>query len=202
MNVNLKRRFQFATGLVYQEEFQVNSYDVMLSMLTVSTDHDEQNIAYERMKYWVNRVLYDSVLISETSERLSAYQSTGQRLVILPEEPVDQLVGMMLYLKLNAVMENRMVVTGVELSSEVGENMIYSHAVSENLGPLQFDGWWSDARPVWNDAKKRPSGSNIIELDRMPEWGDLELDWHKDQVQEKNTVVFADFNNSNKHEDK
>lgn len=198
-NVSLKRRFKFATGLVYENYFQVNNYEVLLTMLTISDDHEEQNVAYERMKYWINHILNDSVMISETSEKLDAYRATGQRLLILPEEPVDQLVGIMLYLKLNVIMENRMVISEVELSSEVGENMIYSHRVSENVGPFQNAGWWIDPRPVWADAHKKKSKSKVIELDRMPEWGDLDLDWHKNESQENNTVVFADFN---KNEDK
>lgn len=198
-HVSLRRRFEFATGLVYENHFQINIYSVMLGMITVSEDNEEQNIAYERIKYWINHILNGSVLISENSEKLTAYQTTGQRLIIMPEEPVDQLVGIMLYLKLNVLMENRMVITDVEISSEIGEDMIYTHKTSENIGPFYSDGWWVDPRPVWADSRKKQSKSKVIEMERMPEWGDLDLDWHKDQNRENSTVVFADFN---RNEDK
>lgn len=192
MNVYLKKQLQFSTGLVYRDQFQINSYDVILKILTVSTDHDEQNIAYERMKYWIDYILQDSVLIDEHSEKLPAYQETGQRLIVIPEEPVDQLIGIMLYLKINAIMEKRMVITEVELSSAVGEDISYTHIAGEELGPLGVDGWWSDSRPVWSWTKKKQTEDKVIEMDRMPEWGDLDLDWATED-KEKSTVVFADF---------
>jgi hypothetical protein len=34
----------------------------------------------------------------------------GINVTTLPEEPVDQIIGMMLYYKLNAIMEGRMIV--------------------------------------------------------------------------------------------
>lgn len=199
MNVTLKQSFEFSTGLVYQNEFQVNTYSVTLKLLTVSTDSDAQNIAYERMKYWIYRVLQDSVLIDLFSDRLPAYQETGQRLLILPEEPVDQIIGIMLYLKLNSIMENRMVVTRVEISSTAGDNMVYSHYAGEELGPMKIDGWWSDPKPIWGTAKKPRGNNKVIELGRMPEWGDLDLDWNSPGEKENSTVVFADFN---KNDDK
>lgn len=171
----------------------------MLKLLTISTEHDQQNIAYERMKYWVNYILQDSVLISEASEKLDAYRATGQRLIIMPEDPVDQIVGIMLYLKLNAMMENRMVVAEIELSSGIGEDIVYSHCAGDALGPMGVDNWWVDPRPVWAETKKKPTGSKVIELDRMPEWGDLDLDWNAGQEKENSTVLFADFN---KNDDK
>lgn len=91
-----------------------------------------------------------------------------------------------------------MVITEVELSSSIGEDMVYTHAVGEELGPMGVDNWWVDPRPVWTSAKKRAK-DKVIELDRMPEWGDLDLDWQAGQEKENSTVLFADFN---KNDDK
>lgn len=188
------------TGMVYENKFAVNQYSVTLGMITVSDDNDQQNIAYERMKFWLFNVFQDGILISEHSDALAAWANTGSKVLSLPEEPVDQIVGMMLYLKLNSIMENRMVITDVELSSIEGDNTAYVHNHGENLGPLIEDGWWTDARPGWISTKSSGKRNKIVTLDRLPEWKDYDLDWAADTASDKNTVVFADFkrNDENK----
>ena len=199
MNVKLKKSFRFCTGIVYNNEFAINVYDVTLHMTTVSMSPEQQNIAYDRISYWVNEVLQDSVLISGDSKVLDAYKATRQRLIVFPHDPVDQIVGTMLYLKLNAITEDRLVVTGVELGSSYGDDVIYLHYDGEEIGPLSGTGWWTDSRPLWADTKKRKTVNKVISMDRMPEWSDLGLSWDDLPAQEDNTVVFADFpKNENK----
>jgi len=192
MNVRLSKSLSWCSGVIYQEGFFVNQYEVDLAMVTVSSDTDQQNIAYERMKYWVQNVLDNAVLIAHDSAILPAWQKTNARLLVLPEEPVDQIIGMMLYLKLNAVMENRLVVATTEVRSAVGDHMGYTHNNGENLGALSVDGWWSDSRPIWFDSRPREQ-DKIVALDRSPEWKDFQLDWNDQEANPSHTVVFADF---------
>lgn len=193
MNVRLKKNFVFYTGLVYDNKFSINEYSITLHMTTVSNDPDQHNIAYERMNYWINEVLHESVLIGADSEKLDAYRSTGQRMIVFPQGPVDQLVGVMLYLKLNAIAEGRMIVTDVELSSAFGDDVVYLHNSAEDIGSVSLEGWWTDPKPHWADVKKKKSSNKVISLDRMPEWSDLELQWEEHSDNENNTVVFGEF---------
>ena len=192
MNVRLKKTFGWYSGLVHQETFSVNHCSVEINMLTVSPSNDEQNIAYERMKFFVHSLLDDCILISEQSPLLPQYQKTGARVIVLPDEPVDQVVGMMLYLKLNAIMENRIVVTDVELWSKAGDSVSYLHSVGESLGPLVQSGWWTDPRPVCLSPGDKSSQGKIVNLDRIPEWRDHGLEWDQESESE-NSVVFAKF---------
>jgi hypothetical protein len=197
MNVRLKRNLSWYSAVVYNDQFLINNYTTELTMLTVAENNDEQNIAYERIKVWVYNLMTDAIFISQDHPKLDAYRKTGARVITFPGDPVDQIVGIMLYLKLNSIMENRMVVTDVELWSEAGDNMKYLHSISESLGPLTQDGWWIDPRPVYADAPRR--GKNkVISLDRMAEWKDYDLAWDDANAVETK-VVFADFNkNENK----
>ena len=199
MNVKLKKSFRFYTGLVYNNEFAINVYDATLHMTTVSMDTEQQNIAYDRMSYWIDQVLQDAVLIGSDSPILDAYRATGQRLIVFPQDPVDQVVGAMLYLKLNAITEDRLVITGVELSSSYGDDVVYLHYAGEEDGFLSNTGWWTDPRPFWSDTKKRKAVNKVISMDRMPEWSELGLAWEEPADQQDNTVVFEDFpKNENK----
>jgi hypothetical protein len=114
--------------------------------------------------------------------------------IVLPDEPVDQIMGMMLYLKYNAVMENRMVVTDVEISSVQGDNMGYLHSHGENLSPgLSRDGWWVDAAPTWYDITVTHTRDKVVSLNSRPEWADHGLAWTDATDKGSNSVVFADF---------
>jgi hypothetical protein len=191
MNVRIKKTFSWCCGVVYQEKFSVNHCSTELSMLTVVPDNEEQNIAYERMKFFVHEVLDDSILISEHSPLKEVYEKTGANLIYLPEEPVDQIVGMMLYLKLNAIMENRIVVTDVELWSKVGDSVSYLHSHGESLKPFTDGGWWTDPRPTCRSYQEKNT-QKIVNLDLIPEWKDHSLEWNNESGN-GNSVVFAKF---------
>jgi hypothetical protein len=195
MNVKLRKVFDFATGIVYNSEFHVNHYTASVSMTTVSDDPDEHNIAYERMKWWIDFVLGDSIIINENDPLLAQWMATEQRILVLPDQPVDQLVGIMMYLKLTAIVEGRINIDRIDVESTVGDNIEYIHYATENLGPLSIDGWWKDAGPTWAGTKKKRSrNNNVIKLDRSKEWAELDLSFDKDtDPTDKDTVVFIDF---------
>lgn len=193
MNVRLRKNITFTAGLVYQDSFMINEYSCSIELLTVTDNHQEQNIAYDRLKGWIINVLDGAIVVDAVHPNISSWQATGARIVAMPEEPVDQVIGIMLYLKLNAMMENRMVVTSVEISSTQGDGMWYRHDAGENIGThFALDGWWVDARPTWSNAPAKTQGK-IVNLDRQPEWSDFNLDWARDNEENNDSVVFANF---------
>jgi len=196
MNVRLKKTFDFSTGLVYNEEFSVNYYTANVCMTVLAEDSAQQNIAYERMKYWVDLVLTNSILIADSDPMLEKWLATGQRIISLPEKPVDQIVGIMLFSKFNAMAENRFIITDLELSSAVGDDTYFIHSDNESLGPLSYNGWWTDPSPCWTSStRRRKKTDKIISIGRAPEWNEFGLNWDADNSDEEqsNTVVFANF---------
>jgi len=191
MNVRLRRQFAWNSGLVYQGEFSTNNYSADLSLITSCNDPREQNVAYERMKYFVYSILNSGIIVSHDCKNINAWRDTGTRLIVLPEQPVDQIVGMMLFTKLNAIMEGRMSVTEVAVCSQQGDEMIYLHSENETLGPLSGDGWWNDPKPI-TAMRSRSESKKVLSLDRAMEWKDLGLDWEDDK-EDPSSVVFANF---------
>ena len=118
MNVKLKKTFDFATGMVYQKKFLINLYSIELKMVTATNNPTDQNIAYERIHYWIDSVLNDGVLIADDSELISAYRETGQRLITLPTDPVDQVIGFILFSKFNLIERCLSVAIVATLSTE------------------------------------------------------------------------------------
>lgn len=197
MNVKLRKSFDFAAGMVYQKKFLINLYSIELKMVTATSDPNEQNIAYERIRYWIDSVLNDGVLIADDSELISAYRETGQRLITLPTEPVDQVIGFLLFSKFNAITESRLIITDIEISSIHGDSMVYVHNENESINGFDYTGWWDDSKPCWaNNSKKKRGNNKVITLDRMPEWKELDLDWESTELtnnEDHSTVLFADF---------
>jgi hypothetical protein len=194
MNVRLSKSLAWSSALVYDDMFYVNNYVIDLSLLTASMDLDQQNIAYDRMKVIVSEVLQDSVFIASSSSRVGAYRNTGAKIIEFPEQPVDQIVGMMLMIKLNAVMQQRMVVTDISISSEHGDEMKYHCSHDDNIGPFAQPGWWSDHRPVYGAERRARSRDKVVAMDRITEWSEYGLEWESNDGSEAdNKVVFADF---------
>lgn len=195
MNVRLKKTFDWYSGVVYLDDFIINHYTAELSMITISDNREEQNIAYDRMKSFVSNVLDSAVFISDDHEKLDAWLNTGSRIIALPDEPVDQIIGIMLYSKLNAVMENRMMISQVEIYSRLGDSMSYLHSYDETPGPdFGQDGWWNDPGPIWYDAKIKNTHGKVVNLNSRPEWKDHGLEWVDAVDPTSHSVVFANFN--------
>lgn len=190
MNVRLRKDFFFDAGILFQDRYLINQYHVVLGMMTASQEPHQQNVAYERIKFWITEMMQNSVMIPIDHERIPAFVETGQRVLTLPDQPLDQIIGIMLCCKLNAICEDRMIITDVELSSSCGENMTYLHSFDENIGPFMSNGWWNDARPIYNNIHEHHD--NITSLVRVATWKDLDLDWEETSSND-NTVVFADF---------
>ena len=189
----MRKTFVWSSGIIYQDRFLINNYEAKIDMISASEDHREQNIAYERIKSWMYEVLNGSILIQSEDPKLASCIDTGTRVLILPEPPVDQVLGMMLYCKLNAIVEDRLIVTDVEISSVAGDGMSYLHSEDENVGPFMNVGWWQDPRPIWSFTRSSAT-DKIIALNRPLEWKDYELEWPESEDMNNDSVVFAKFN--------
>ena len=192
MNVRLKKTFGWFSGVVYNDQFLINHYTAQLEMLTATEDPVQQNLAYERLRFWFNEILDGAIFVDEAQANIKQWKDTGARVMALPVEPVDQIVGIMLCSKLNAVMEDRMVITDVEIWSRAGDSMSYLHNWKESTGPLAQSGWWQDPRPVWVTVRANVT-DKVVNLDRVAEWKDHDLDWNDEKSPNTNTVVFGRF---------
>jgi hypothetical protein len=194
MNVRLSRIWQWQSGIVYKDYFYINTYTANIHMHTTSMYDHDHDTAYGRMEYWFQEVMQDAVLINSDSANVKAYTATGQRLLLFPDQPVDQLVGIMLCLKLNAIAEGRLIISDVDISSVHGADMVYQHNQAEAVGPMAATGWWHDARPIWNHASTSTRGSKVVSLNRAADWHSLDLDWQSITDKDRDSsIVFADF---------
>ena len=203
MNVRLKYDFPFTAGIYHNGNFYMNNYTLRVLMATVSEDPDDQATAFERLKYFIYSCMESTIFIDAAeTEQCDRYVQAGLRITTMPGAPVDQLIGIMLYHKLNAVMENRMIVFETEISSAAGEYMIYLHSEDENVVGFVQPEWWTTPDLIHSDIVPVES-EKIVSMPSGTSWRDLEMAWADvptdDPVDNEtgNIVVFADFKQPN-----
>jgi hypothetical protein len=194
MNVRLQYDLDFLAGVYYEDQLQMNRYTVSLNLLTNSKDSASTNIAMDRAKAFVHGALESTVFINQANmERAEFMQMIGINVTTLPEEPVDQVIGMMLYYKLNAIMEERMVVSSLDIASSLGDNVWYQHDEEDIAGPFVTDGWWHQPSMQHETVERDPDPGNIVKVTSTG-WYELNLEWPENTAPASdNTVVFANF---------
>lgn len=201
MNVALGYQFEFLAGVWHDDRMQMNTYRVSISMLTTSEQPEYHNTSLERIKYFMHHVVHGSVFVADkdvsAADRLVR---AGVNVMLLPEQPFDQIVGIMLACKLNAICEDHMLITDLDIQSDLGDRVIYYHSHEDPIGPLSTDGWWHDPdinKCLWTPAQEITG--NVVTIRKSVSWKDLDLNWNSDQDSDPdNTVVFARFDNDEK----
>lgn len=193
MNVRLQYELEFMAGIYYEGCLQMNQYSISLQLLTQSTDALTTNIAMERLKAFVYSELCNAVFFGpDNQQQAEMFSVMGVNVTTLPDEPVDQIIGVMLYCKLNAIMENQMIVTKLDIQSYLGDSVWYQFDEDDAIGPFKNDGWWHEAG-CQHCFDLEPQADNVVKVANKG-WSEYGLDWPESQSENTgNTVVFANF---------
>ena len=194
MNVRLQYTTLFTAGIYYTDQLIMNNYRLTVYMVTNVQEAELTDIAFERLKYFINEEIDSSVFInSENQAQCQLYVDAGIKVTTLPNAPVDQIVGVMLFHKLNAIMEDRISVLETELSSDLGENVIYIHSENEITQNMEIPAWW--VSPDLAHSKLEIDNKDTVFA--VPytgtTWKELNLAWPNEEFIETGNIVFADF---------
>ena len=200
MTARVKSSFSFQAGVYFSNEFLLNVYNIDLDFNVETESIREQNIALERIKYFLNYSLQNSIFINENEEdMIQKYLDADLKICTLPEEPYDQIVGIMLLCKLNSITEGKLLVTDITITSSMGDGVWCKHCVEENLGPFALSGWWDDPSNKISSITKKHKSKKIVKLFKNNvSWDDLCLGWEETPiitVGPSNEVMFANFDN-------
>lgn len=165
-------------GMIYSNRFYTNQYHIALAMTTNSTSDINHNVCLGRIDHVLHDVFQNSVFLdSSQTEYITNLANCKISTCALPAEPFDQIIGMMLYCKLTAVLENRMIINDLDLCSLRGDEVWFKHNQHENIGVLAQDGWWHDAAPAGQIERRR---DRVVSLQATVSWRDLDLSWEED----------------------
>jgi hypothetical protein len=117
----------------------------------------------------------------------------GVNVTTLPADPVDQVVGIMLYCKLNAIMEGRMTVDSLNIASQLGDQVWYLHDAQDNLDMFTVDGWWHSPSAQHHTLTLDAYPDNVIQV-APSAWIEHGLLWPEATTESSGgTVVFGNF---------
>jgi len=178
MNVKLQINLEFPGGIYYDDRLRLNRYSVGLGLCTATLDHEQINIAMDRVKMFVYSELADTVFINQDDvERAQVLDMVGLNMTTLPEEPIDQIIGLMLYTKLSAIMEGRMVIDTLTISSLLGDDVSYLHEAGDAVGPFQQPGWWELSDTSHNSFEAIETDQNVVKVPNTG-WSKYNLNWN------------------------
>lgn len=193
MTVRLQYDIEFPAGVYFNESLQLNTYTVAMNLVTEGKDAVRINIAMERLKTFINVEMADVVFINRVhADQAEMLYALGVNICTLPEEPVDQIIGLMLYCKLNAIMEGQMVITSLDIKSTLGDNVWYQHDEEESLGPLAHDGWWHRNSTQKETIDLDPAPENVVKV-QSTGWKEYGLEWPEETKERQAAVVFPKF---------
>lgn len=196
MNIRLQHDLEFLGGIYFQDSLQLNSYSVNLQVTTQTADSTELNIAWERLKAFVYSELENTVFINQAqADHAEMLAMLGVNVTTLPEDPVDQVIGLMLLCKINAIFEGRMHVTQLDISSSIGGDVWYLIDEEDGVGVFAKDGWWNEPTVEHASLNIEKTTGNIVKV-APSAWIEYGLTW-PEAVDKKpktpHTVVYAKF---------
>lgn len=182
MITRIERDIFFVTGIHFDDNYFINTYDCSLSMLVETDIPKEHTIAMERLDYFIKNVVSNGVFVDEDDhESIEKYSNAGMTVMTLPGQPYDQIVAMTILLKLNAIMENRIKITDITISSLLGEGLRYPivSETAENADIMIGDNWWhrSDLDTTNQNVFLFEPENNVVKLFDDSVWGQHDLSW-------------------------
>jgi hypothetical protein len=199
MTARISKSFVFQSGVYFNDSFIMNVYDVEMHFNIHTENIREQNISLERVKFFIRENIESAVFVEEKNKTvIDSFVDAGIKVCALPEEPYDQIIGIMLLCKLNAIMEDRMELSDISITSWMSDGVTCNHSIDESMGPFVDSGWWNDNTPRAYVSKSNATKSKkLVKLVKsMYSWDEVYLGWGEN-IEPTNTfnseVVFACF---------
>ncbi len=156
MNIKIAKDFTFLAAIHFENRFMVNLYEMNAKMEVQTEDGRQQNVAIERMNYFLSNYIEDCIFVHDVEkDAIEKYTAAGLKVCTIPQEPFDQIVGMILLNKCNAIMEGRIILTDIVFGSKLSNLIKFD--IEYEIAKLEYPGkyWYNDsALNVKNKGKK------------------------------------------------
>lgn len=176
MNVRLRNDFFVKAGIWFDNEYTVNNYTITCDFIT-ATDNENDHITC------LNRIIFlfdqlDSVCFihEDNQKKIKQLKNCDLTVVELPQEPVDQIIGLVIFYKINSICEGKIVCTDLDISSEVGQHIHYLHSINEESLAIPKTGWWKDSTPNLSGINRQTS-EKIVKFAKVDSWQQYDLNW-------------------------
>ena len=165
MTTRVKREFNFVAGIWLEGKYQIGMYSFTLFIEILTDNPYEQSVALERMKYFIDEVVTNSIFIEASDKKaIDTFTGLGIKVGVLPLEPYDQALAISLLLKMNAITEDKMNITHIAFQSQLSDDVEYLIDIEDEFEPfVGKDNWWNDSGSNLNN-KKSNKKDKIVKL--------------------------------------
>lgn len=178
MIAKISKEFVFESAVHFENQFMINFYNMDLQMEIHTEDAREQNIAIERVNHFINSYIENCIFVhDEDVKAIKKYEDAGLRVLTVPKEPYDQILSLILMLKFNAIMENKIVVTDIVIHSKLSANIKFYTQIEETEEFLG-NNWWNDSTTIYKlNVPSKNKKDKIVKLFNNDDWANIGLDW-------------------------
>ena len=182
--------------IVLEDWLGSNTYKCKIYFDIETEDGDQQNIAFERCKILLESVFNQSLFINMNNPLLQLLaKKTKQRIITLATEPLDVIVAATVYHKLNAIVEGRLSIQKIKISSEQGENIwvhfdedfaeVFGSLDSEFYKTVKETPWWFRSDPSVGDWFEVSKKDKELKFHHQKASWDKTLHWDNDNKESK-----------------
>lgn len=192
MTIRVKREFNFVAGIWLEGEYQIGMYSFTVFIEILTDDPYEQSVALERMKYFIDEVVTNSVFVEASDNKvIDTFTGLGMKVCVLPLEPYDQAISIALLLKLNAITEGKFNITNMSFKSQLSDDVEYLIDIDDEVEAYATkNNWWNDSGSNLNN-KKSNKKDKIVKLHKDNEWTELDLGWKHICKPEASEIIFT-----------
>ena len=150
---------RFTNTVLLADRLWPNDTEITLHLTPRNNDAESQNITFEKYRYTFVKILQNSVFITTNKNDYRTFFKYTKSLIDFPVKPIDQIVGVCLFAKLNSIGGETLRVNAIDIESWQGENLkfiITKDSPEWEFVPKTHEQyfWWNDAEPNFTNIGK------------------------------------------------
>jgi hypothetical protein len=173
----IEKDFSFLASLYFHEHTVVNQYNMTLFIDVATDDEEEQLTAIERIQFLLKCYIEHSVFVcQEHKAQISLLEKAGLTVIALPDEPYDQIVGLILLRKFNAITEGRLIVTEIKFGSRLSADIRFHNDIEESE-EFSEPAWYNDPALTIHNTDKKSKKDKVVKFEQLEDWNKIGLNW-------------------------
>jgi len=195
MSVELNYDLNFSAAVAVDKIISPTAFTARLSLRVVTENPDYQNIAMQRILFFVREILDGSIFVnSNDSNFYQLRKMCDQRILDFPEDPHEQVVGMILFQKFAAITEGYFEINELQIGSGNFKGLTYTidefiTLTDGTLSPKNV--WWNSNEMTYNTFAKDKK-------DALFTWDDVGLSWEGITQPDDQEIIFEPEKNITK----
>lgn len=182
MNVNFNWQASIPTTVLVQDSILPNLYELGFDLITNTSDTNEQYVYFNRLRWFIEARCNVATIAEFGNPTFKTICGLDQSIFQIGDIPSELLVAGILIRKCNAILENKLLLNRIVLSSSLGEYVKYLVMHDDIIDGVQKQPWVTHPNVVWwerGDTSINDLGETNIT------WEELKLSITKTETKKK-----------------